>query len=144
MSNSFDVRKHNQQAVSDAIRELAHVADRSKSLLRVLQGNLKPHPRFGKSAAPGGRSDEPTFLEAGVDRLLSGEAPPEVLLAELDFLDAEASAWKKAIAELRTAISSQADVSAAVRTRNDHRSTRADRSYRGAPPCEADDQYWYL
>jgi hypothetical protein len=146
MSNSFDVRKQKQRAVSDAIRELAHVADRSKSLLRVLQGSLTPHPRSGKPAGPGDRYDGPAFLEAGVDRLLSGEAPPETLLAELDFLDAEASAWKRAIAELRTVVSSQVDGPAAGRSRNAGRSTRVEPPYRGAAPtpCEADDQYWYL
>jgi hypothetical protein len=148
MSNLYDVRKRRQRAVSDAIREFAQGSDHSKSLLRVLQRSLTPHPKSGKPAVSGAQSDEPTFLEAGVDRLLNEEVSAELLLAELDVLDAEASAWTKAIAELRaelrTAISTRGRRPGAGKTRNDAQSTGIDRRHRGAPPCEADDEYWYL
>jgi hypothetical protein len=94
-------------------------------------------PRIG-IAEPRGAALEP----AAIDELLSQHSA-EALLGELDSLEKRAAQWRAAIVRLRSAISSHSgdngEEDGAIRPQG-AKSARLI----NAPPCEADDEYWYL
>lgn len=109
------------------------------SVLALLERHGIGFPRIGSGES--GYMDVAELTPAAIDQLLSQHSE-QALLDELDALEKHAEQWKAALVSLRAAISGH-------RRRNGDRRGPSrpwkQRTTRiSAPPCEADDEYWYL
>lgn len=118
------------------------------AISQFLEATLERHasgiPKNGIPTGEPGSYDKSVLSAATIDQLLSRHSANS-LLENLDALELKAEQWGAAIVRLRSAIwSHRSNEAGGLKGNASNISNGTDRRSISAPPCEADDAYWYL